>query len=289
MKWCTTSLLVAAVALGGWTSGGGGGGAEAANILAVEMVGGKSHWNFMTGALRALVDAGHSVTVFTPFPEPAVGGYTVVDVSDGFTVIRDANVTVLMELFNGRGGIVPLVDLAPFAAMSRINCDLVYGNEAMRETLRLGHRSGYDAVIVEPFMSHCASHAAHVLRVPLIYIIPVPVVGIMLSDYTGHRSNPALVSNVMAENGVPKTFAQRFVNTVQVVYYSIVKDYMDLKLRYTEPRPYDSSPTVLPSLVFVNSHFALDAPSPVPTDVVNVGGLHLKPPKSLSEVSRHLP
>lgn len=38
-------------------------------ILAIENVAGKSHWNFMSAVLRSLTDVGHNVTVFTPFPD----------------------------------------------------------------------------------------------------------------------------------------------------------------------------------------------------------------------------
>jgi len=42
----------------------------------------------MRGVLRALVDLGHQVTVYTPFPEPrtpVIDGYIEVDINDEYT------------------------------------------------------------------------------------------------------------------------------------------------------------------------------------------------------------
>lgn len=49
---------------------------DAANILAVETIPGKSHWNVMRSVLRALTERGHTVTVFTPFVDGDRDGYT---------------------------------------------------------------------------------------------------------------------------------------------------------------------------------------------------------------------
>ncbi|CAI6344887.1 unnamed protein product [Macrosiphum euphorbiae] len=54
--------------------------ASSARILAVKTVEGKSHRNFMSGILRALVNSGHhNVTVFTQFTDGNRENYTEVD------------------------------------------------------------------------------------------------------------------------------------------------------------------------------------------------------------------
>lgn len=51
---------------------------EDARILSVETVGGKSHWNFMSSIIRALVDNKLNVTVNTPFTDENRQNYTEV-------------------------------------------------------------------------------------------------------------------------------------------------------------------------------------------------------------------
>jgi len=57
--------------------------------------------------------------------------------------------------------------------------------------------------------------------------------------------------------------------------------------KYTINRPYDlETSTLQPSLSFVNSHFISEASRPFPQNVIQVGGIHLKPPKNIPNVSK---
>lgn len=256
--------------------------AECARILAVETIGGKSHWNVMSGVLRALVDGGHDVTVFTPFVDGDRENYTEVDISDGFPTGIDLDVLELLRNFGN-----PVSTLRMFVDLGRAQCDIIYGNDRMKRVLNSRRRGGrFDAVIIEPFWSDCASwsYVATRLDLPLIYVTPLPVIAFMERAITGHVSNPTVVSNLLARHSVPKTFVQRLTNTALLAYGAIVQEYKELILRYTEPKAYDSNVPVPPSLVFVNSHFIIDSSRPTATNVVNVGGIHLKAPQNLSKV-----
>ncbi|CAH1722246.1 unnamed protein product [Aphis gossypii] len=63
---------------------------EAVRILAVDTVAGKSHWNFMSSVFISLTDAGHNVTVFTPFSDGDRENYT--DTSRKFPMKLDLDV-----------------------------------------------------------------------------------------------------------------------------------------------------------------------------------------------------
>lgn len=39
------------------------------------------------------------------------------------------------------------------------------------------------------------------------------------------------------------------------------------------------------SLMFVNTHYSLSGPKPLPPTVVELGGVHIKEPKAIDEVS----
>ncbi|KAE9527249.1 hypothetical protein AGLY_012947 [Aphis glycines] len=258
--------------------------ANAANILAVETMGGISHWNFMSGVLRALVDNGHAVTAFTPFPSPdghrPRDNYTEVDMSrEMLTAVNHRLADVRQKWKNPFGRVYGWVRL------SRNACDKIYGHPATEDVLRR-HRDGrhrFDAVIVEPFLSDCASYLAGRLSVPLVYVTPLPAVGLMARWHTGHAANPAVESSLVAGHGIPRTFAQRLSNAALSAYCTVAMVLANAALRYVEPREYDKVPPVTPSLVFVNSHYVSEPPKPVAPSVVNVGGIHLKPPNGLPE------
>lgn len=261
--------------------------ADAANVLAVETMGGMSHWNFMSGVLRALVDNGHAVTAFTPFPSP--GGhrprdnYTEVDMSRQMLTSVNHRLADVRQKWS-----TPVGHVYDWVRLSRNACEKVYGHPAMEDAVRR-HRDGrarFDVVFVEPFLSECVSYLAVRLNVPLVYVTPLPAVGLMERWHTGHAANPAVESHLVADHGIPGTFARRLSNAALSAYCAVAIVLANAALGYVEPREYDTVPPVTPSLVFVNSHYVSEPAKPVAPSVVNVGGIHLKPPNRLPEVRK---
>ncbi|XP_022181664.1 UDP-glucuronosyltransferase 2B2-like isoform X2 [Myzus persicae] len=208
--------------------------ASSARILAVETVGGKSHWNFMSGILRALVNDGHSVTVFTPFADGNRENYTEVDTtSEGALQFMDKDLEQMMSRK------LTVID--------------------------------------------CVSYIATKLNLPLIYVTPLPANAFMDRTITGHVSNPSTVTEVFSMYAIPKTFIQRLTNISLIVYLKIVKQYKELILKYTDPKQYDLIEPISPSLIFANRHFITDVASPTPTNVIDIGGIHLKTAQKLPE------
>lgn len=171
-------------------------------------------------------------------------------------------------------------------------CDAVYQHPKMLEILRRGggsdgdDRDDFDVIVMEPVGVDCASALARALDRPLIYAIPSPVPSFVERAFTGHVSNPASVSHIFARHAVPRTFAQRCFNAVLLAYSVLRTRYDQWMLRSVDPRPYDyPSATVRPAVIFQNTHDAVDAPRPLPSNVVGVGGIHLKPAKTLPTVS----
>lgn len=252
---------------------------ENARILALTIVGGKSHWNFMSEVLKVLTDNGHSVTVFTPFLDGNRENYTEVDLSKEYSVIIDVK---LIELMKAYGSATATLDI--YMHLSRRQCNTLFANSKLKEILKNGPQSNFDLVLIEPLASTCVSYPAIKLNLPLIYVEPMTFACYSERTTTGHPSNPAVVSHVMAHHAVPRTFIQRLTNTAISVYSIIVTGYQELLLKYTDPKEYDLYTPIPPSLVFTNGHYISDAPRPLPTNVINVGGIHLKPPKKIPKV-----
>ncbi|XP_060840456.1 UDP-glucosyltransferase 2-like [Rhopalosiphum padi] len=248
---------------------------SSARILAVETVGGKSHWNFMNGILQALVNNRHNVTVFTPFTNGNRENYTEVDTTLGGAMqFMDMDLKQMM--------INMVTKIGDFVAMSRMQCDQVYKNSKMKEILS-SERTDFDLLIIEFFASDCVSYIASKLNLPLIYVTPLPANALMDRTITGHVSNPSTVTEMFSFHSVSKTFIQRLTHIFLLIRFKIIKEYKELILKYTDPKQYDLIEPISPSLIFVNRHFITDASSPIPTNVINVGGIHLKTPQNLPE------
>ncbi|XP_026811233.1 UDP-glucuronosyltransferase 2C1-like [Rhopalosiphum maidis] len=257
---------------------------DGVRVLAVETIAGKSHWNFMRAVLRSLTDAGHAVTVFTPFPDGERDNYTEVDTSAAFRMKLDVDLAEVLEKFVRPSSILPLI-----VTVSRSLCDAIFQDDRMKAAMRPradGADGGgdYDVVIVEPMGSECVSHAATVMGLPLVFVVPSPMISHFEGAFLGHVPNPAVVSHFMADHAVPRSFVQRFGNAILLAYSVFAVRYTEWSQKRdaaTAPRPYDVLAPVHPSAVFVNSHFATEASRPTPPNFVHVGGLHLEKPKSL--------
>lgn len=252
--------------------------AEASRILAIETVAGKSHWYFMSSVLRSLTDAGHTVTVFTPFPEGDRANYTEVDTSRDFPMKLDMDVVQAIREFGN-----PFEFINAMAGLSRFYCEAVHNNPKLTEVLTSGARNQYDLLIIEPLGLDCVSYLANALSLPVIYMIPSPMITFAERMFTGHMANPAYVSNLLANHAVPGTFFQRLTNTALLTYNTVRTQFEQLVSRYKDAKPYDLSPTVNPSVIFQNSHYATEFSRPITPNVIYVGGIHLKPAKTISK------
>jgi len=254
-----------------WTPAG------AANVLAVQSIAGKSHWNVMRALLRALTDRGHTVTAFTPFLDGDRDGYAEVDVSEDLEVRVGLNVST----FDDAQFMPTLIDF--IVNTTRTGCGAVFEHPLMREIFD-GRSQRFDVLVVGALWLDCVSYAANVLRVPAVYVVPSPIVTLSERSFFGHVPNPAAVSNVLFGRAVPKTFADRFANALHLVYGSWLLWREERRQRQIEPLASDAVDLVKPSVTFTNTHFITEPSRPLSPNIVQIGGIHLAPPAPLPKV-----
>lgn len=251
---------------------------NAMRILAIEPVSGKSHWNFMSSVIRVLTENGHDVTVFTPFPDGDRINYTEIDISNVLPKITDMHLSELFKTFCKSTTFIPQI-----MNMTRYNCQLIFESCQMKSTLNVT-RPNYDIVIGEISASECISYAAAKLNSPLIYLIPSPMINHIEYDLFGHYPNPATVSNLIASYRIPITFIQRLENFIFFVFKILSTKYVEWMMKKTNPQPYDSINSIKPSLVFTNTHYITEASRQLPPNIIEIGGIHLKPPIAIPKV-----
>lgn len=254
---------------------------ENARILAVETIGGKSHWNVVSAILRVLSENGHHVTVFTPFTDGNRENYTEVDLSKAYELKVNLNITETLQKWANPRSMIDFLRME-----GRHYCDVVYGNDRMKKIIENNERSNFDLVIIESIGINCVSYLATKLDLPMIYLITSPSITYNEFFTMGYIPNPAAISYFFASYAVPKTFVQRLSNTALMAYSTLSMAYDNWRFKYFNSKPYDlMTNTVQPSLIFLNSHFISEASRPFPPNVIEVGGIHLKPVKSIPNVS----
>jgi len=256
---------------------------ETARILAVESIAGKSHWNYVSSILRVLSNNGHQVTVFTPFPEGERDNYTEVDTSINFGpgfILKDLIVT--MDLMGP-----PTTMVKTIRTKRTFMCDKVYSIMQLNKIMEDNENTNFDILIIEHLGYDCDLYLAKKLKLPFIYLISSPMLTFTERSIFGNIPNPATISYLFSDHAIPKTFVQRFLNTAILTYSTVLLNYDKWIRNYSTNRPYDlGTSTVRPSLTFVNSHFISEASRPFPQNVIQVGGIHLKPPGSIPNVSK---
>lgn len=256
-------------------------GVEGERILAIAPRAGKSHWLIIKGIVTALTDRGHNVTVCTPFPDGNRENYTEIDLSEDIAPLVHLDIGVVRELFTKYSDLIDSV-----SRFSREICEKLYGHGAVKEIMADGGAgSNFDVVIVELTASECVSYLSAKLDVPLIYVTAPPLMTYVERSVSGHYPNPAVVSHTFADHSVPRTFAQRFANAALSVYTICLIRYKFWYAGVVDRQPFDLADRVKPSIVFSNAHFVMDAPRPLPQNVVPVGGIHLRPPERIPDVS----
>lgn len=255
---------------------------ESANILAVSPVAGQSHWNFMRGILRALTDHGHRVTVFTAHPDGNRENYTEIDLSDSFPSLIKMDIDQVEREMTDHGDLINFVHI-----YSRKTCQQLYEHEAFRRTTK-DPPAKFDVVFAEIMSSECVSYLSVLLNnVPLVYVSPPPLISYKERSVFGHYPNPAVVSHTLTDHSVPRTFLERFTNTLLHCYTSALLQYKVWAIPKKDLQPYDLIEPVKPSIVFSNAHYITDASRPLPPSVIQVGGIHLDPPKKIPDVSNY--
>lgn len=250
-------------------------------ILAIAPIGGQSHWNLMQGILRALTDHGHHVTAFTPFPDDDRENYTEIDLSSDVETIMSLDIGLTRELFGGHTNVINFVH-----DMSRNCCKTIYENDIIKKIMDNGMDSNYDVVFTELMASECVGYLSGKLNVPLVYVTPPPIITYVERSVLGYYPNPATVSNTEADHGVPGTFVQRVTNTVAMVYTTCLLRYVTWLATVRDRQPFDLIKPIKPALIFTNAHYITDAPRPLPPNMVPIGGIHLRPPRKIPDVSK---
>lgn len=252
---------------------------QCANVLAIGTVAGRSHWNFVSSVLRALTDNGHNVTVFTPISDGNRANYTEVDTSNNLPKKVDVNFEDVKKILND-----PVKVMITGTAIARLYCNIVYESEQLNEILQGNGQIEFDVILIEPIWADCMSYIAIKLNLPMIFIVPQPMITFLERLLLGHVPNPASVSHLMVPFAIPKTFVQRLTNAAMLVFSTIIISCGAMVFKYTDPKPYDTSISVRPSALFVNTHYITEVSRPVLSNVIHVGGIHLKTPKNISNV-----
>uniref|UniRef100_A0A146LHB3 UDP-glucuronosyltransferase n=1 Tax=Lygus hesperus TaxID=30085 RepID=A0A146LHB3_LYGHE len=252
---------------------------DAASILVVIPFRGYSHTVGPLKIANALSGKGHNVTVASFFPPKSDGSGKVTHLSlkhdsidsSNFFSIPDkglSTVEIVFDLHNERNVYTPVIENEAFKALQN---------------------GKFDLVILEYFVSDVFFGLVHKIGAPFILIhttVPYPWQNELLAEpqcesYVAHSLNIGV--------GTKMNFYKRFVNFVGLNSILAVYQFVFAKEdQFTAEEHFGPLPNLRhigreASMFFVNTHHSMSVPKPMSPATVEIGGIHIDPPKPLNQ------
>ncbi|CAH1381348.1 unnamed protein product [Tenebrio molitor] len=258
-------------------------GVHSARILGVFPGPIPSHYFLSNSLMKGLAEKGHDVTMISPFVDkipPKNGSYTNI-VLTGFAeeherLVKGINVFEMEK--EGMFAILPI--LAKIINM----CEQTFNHTDVQKLIHSGDK--FDVVIVELLMNDAHNILASHFNAPLVLFSTVGV-NTWINQLVGNPQPLAYVPDAFLGFSGKMSFFQRLLNTVGYVaeqgmnYLYMFPQQNKLVKKYFPNGPSLYDVIYNASILLVNSHPSIDQPVPRVPSMIDVGGLHVKPPKPL--------
>lgn len=253
--------------------------AESAKILGLFPYPGKSHYVMFEVLMKGLADRGHEVFVYSHFPQKKpIPHFTDVSLVGSIPSVVNA---IPLDDFNVFG------TLAHLRQLSMGVCERVLAHDSIQRLINT--TESFDLIFTEVFNSDCFLPFVHKFKVPNIALcshILMP----WTTDRLAIPDNPAYIPNHFLPFSDHMTFKQRLVNTLALVLQKLGYEYFVQKPTYDVVSKYFGS-NVPPldeiakntSLLLINTSPVLNQARPLPPTVIEVGGIHIRPPSKLPQ------
>ncbi|XP_076249991.1 UDP-glucosyltransferase 2-like isoform X2 [Rhynchophorus ferrugineus] len=265
-----------------WTLCGG----QAAKILGIFPVPGRSHYILESTLMKALADSGHHVTIVSPFKEDYKsknGSYNEI-VLTGFLEAH-AERRKAVNLFEKKS----INPLTAIYIMSKIGLKLTENtlkHENMQKLMKSGEK--FDAVIVGQFMNDALKGLAYHFGGHLILFSSVGT-STWVNHLVGNPSLPSYTPEMLMSFPAKMSYIQRFKNTLFNVIYNMNQLFLVYPKQNQLLKKYISNDIDLEdalfnvSLVLLNTHESIAFPSSSVPCMKLIGGFHVKQPNKLPQ------
>lgn len=261
--------------------------ARCANILGVFPIEAPSHQVVFDAYASELHRRGHNVTVYTHFPRIGAEPYRRVTIVDGaaadFVVDPDYVTMDGMYSPSARDRYGHIFNIL------RTYGDAYAAGDALRE-LYSQPADAYDLVVTETCNTDLYLALADRFHAPFVAWTTSPMF-VWSADRMAAPTHPAYVPVLMSAHGPRMTFAERAHNTL--LRHMAFHWYRDGSETYSQRVASDrfarsSAPlaelALRTSFLFVDTHHTVWGGRPLPPNVAEVGGLHVRPARPLQEV-----
>ncbi|KAJ9601564.1 hypothetical protein L9F63_000307 [Diploptera punctata] len=262
----------------------------AAKILTIFPFQARSHMIMGSALAKELVSKGHEVTMLSHFPQKEkIANYTDVYIK-----------TTMLDLVGAQGHANKFFDdkntgfkerVGMMSNMLSINtetCDMMLQEEEVHKLIH-DNNAHFDLVIIEAFFNECFLGFVHKFKAPLIQVCTFGGINYML-EWFGNPTPYSYIPEVFLPYSNKMNLWERTINTVvgigikaarQCLYLPGMDAIMKKNFGFLEGLPSINELERGTSVLFLNDHFSISYSRPFVPGIVQVGGLHVKPPKKL--------
>ncbi|XP_034472230.1 uncharacterized protein LOC117779980 [Drosophila innubila] len=250
-----------------------------------------SHFQFFHPIMRRLAESGHTVDVVSPFPDSQPPpGYT-----DYLLPGVNISISLDFDIFEGRrlSFLLPFVDFAYLYTYGKDACRNTLNGEALEQILR-NPPGYYDVILMEQFNTDCLMGVAYKLNAPVVALCSSALMP-WHYERMGAPLIPSYMSALFLGQSQEMSFGARLGNwvtthTLNWIYKLLSVPAGDelLRQRFGPGIPSTSELVKNTSLILINQHFSLSGPKPLPPNVIEVGGAHIKKANPLDDELQQL-
>lgn len=262
------------------------------NILGIFPYNGRSHHIYYSTVIEELVQRRHNVTVINYHPMPKLPNLHQISLQDAHNASDQVNIEEHLKVLSHSDLSMAYDSAQAFKYIANTNCRKLVNNQEVQELIRSAKH--FDLVIVEQFVTDCGLAIAHKLNAPTIGMTAHILMSWTYSRL-GAPNHPAFVPNHYFASGTKPNFFDRIKSVIlnfgMNLYYTHVIQSSDQEIVnevYPDMPPLEDLGRNILSLIAINQYFPLTGSRLYGSNVVEVGGIHIKTNVSLEDKVRNL-
>jgi glucuronosyltransferase len=172
-------------------------------------------------------------------------------------------------------------------------CNIFLQDDAI-QTLLFSSKKEFDILITSALIHDCVFGIGYKLNIPVVKLCTFGGT-IWMDEWFGNPSPYSYVPGIYQEYSDRMNLWQRIHNTIGEIHTKLGKIFYVIPQQDAIVRKHLNSSSIpsiwelqkTTALLLLNSHFSISYPRPLMPNMVEVGGMHITPPKKLSAVSRN--
>ncbi|CAH0555380.1 unnamed protein product [Brassicogethes aeneus] len=256
---------------------------QCSKILVLFPYASKSHTILGEALVKSLANSGHNVTFITPYKtnlQTKNGTYRLIYLDN----VIEYHEKQQMNLFDF-GNTPPVITLFVMNGLGNEVTDLTFAHPNVQKLLNDKHEK-FDAVIVEQFVNDAMKYFAYHFNAPLVSFSTVGA-NAWVNPLVGNPAPPSFVPDVFLSYSSRMSFVERLKNTLFSVISELNRHLIFFPAqnrilhKYYPDAPDLKDLLYNNSLFLLNSHVSTHSPVPLLPNMIDIGGFHVKPAKTL--------